>query len=171
MIPAAFRFEFCFSLAGADRLADAAASVLAFATTVDISNSVNRWFRRSGSLSENGILIGIVLAIVSLWMGLYFWDRSRKPKRGAGLDREGLFTQLCQLHKLSRAERQLLKTAAKFHRLDQPALAFVNPNILLDYAEASPGVTLEVRALVDRLYGDGLIQEIVDQTIAIRHAP
>ncbi len=171
MIAAAFSFVFPWSPPGASRLADAAVSGALFATTVDISNSVNRWFRRSGSFSENGILFAIVLAIVSLWVGLYFWDRYRKPNRRASLDREGLFTQLCHLHKLSKSDRQLLKNAAKRLRLDQPALAFVNPQILLDYAEHSPDATLKVRDLVDRLYGESLIQEIVDQSIAAQQAP
>ena len=59
-----------------------------------------------------------------------------------------------------------VKAAAKHQRIDQPALAFVNPKILLDYADESPDVILEVRGLVDRLYGEGLIQEIVNQSLA-----
>ena len=171
MIPAASSVVFPLSLAGASRLADAAASEIVFAATGDISNSVNRWFRRSGSFSENGILFAIVLAIGSLWVGLYLWDRYYKPNRRISLDREGLFAQLCDLHKLSRSDRQLLRNAAKHLRLDQPALAFVNPQILLDWAESSPDVTLEVRELVDRLFGESLIQEIVDQSIAAQRSP
>jgi hypothetical protein len=136
------------------------------ASTVEISSALNRWFRRSNSISENGIWILILMAIGTLWMGLYFWDRWRKPRRLPGLDREGLFTQLCDLHHLSNSDRQLLRTVAKTQRLDQPALAFVNPKMLLAFAESTPQATLEVRHLADRLFGPALIEDIVKQSRA-----
>jgi hypothetical protein len=134
------------------------------ASTVEISESVNRWFRRSSSASEAGLWGGIFLAIVSLWVGLYLWDRFRKAPKKAGDDREGLFLQLCDLHKLSKAERLLLKNVAKSQKLSQPALAFVDPRILLNFAETSPGMAGEVRSLVDRLFGESLVEEIVSQS-------
>ncbi len=131
------------------------------ASTVEVSNSVNRWFRRSGSLSENLLWGTIALAIVALWVGLYFWDRARKPKKKTSQDREGLFNQLCDLHKLSKNDRQLLKQAARSQRIDPPALAFVNPRILLKFAEEEPQATLELKSLIDRLFGESLVQEVV----------
>jgi hypothetical protein len=111
------------------------------ASTVEISESVNRWFRRSSSASEAGLWGGIFLAIVSLWVGLYLWDRFRKAPKKAGDDREGLFLQLCDLHKLSKAERLLLKNVAKSQKLSQPALAFVDPRILSSGTRASSETT------------------------------
>ena len=137
-----------------------------FASTVEISNSVNRWFRRSSSMSENGIWILIFIAIVLLWMGLYFWDRWRKPRHGPGMDREGLFAQLCDLHNLSKSDRQLLRTVAKTQRIDQPALAFVNPSLLLKFAKSTPRDAAQVRHLADRLFGHALVEEIVSQSPA-----
>jgi hypothetical protein len=134
---------------------------------VEVSNSVNRWYRRSGSLSENGFLGVIILAIAMLWVGLYLWDRSRKPWKRTANDREGLFSQLCDLHNLSKRDRLLLINLAKAQKLDQPALAFVNPRILLAFAKNSPGMSAEVRSLVDRLFGEALVKEIVGQSVPL----
>jgi hypothetical protein len=75
-----------------------------------------------------------------------------------------LFLQLCDLHKLSKAERQLLRNVAKSQKLSQPALAFVDPRVLMNFAENSPGMAAEVRSLVDRLFGESLVEEIVSQS-------
>lgn len=134
------------------------------AATLEISDSVNRWYRRSSSVSENGIWILIVLAIMGLWVGLYCWDRSRKPRKRATQDREGLFLQLCDLHQLSKADRQLLRAAARTQNLDQPGLAFVNPQVLKKHVDQYPHDAKQAQNLLDRLFGDALMEEIVEQS-------
>ncbi len=134
-----------------------------FAATGEISQSVNRWFRRSDSFSENWLWGGIVAAIVVLWLGLYLWDRFRKPRKTVPLDRDGLFAQLCDLHNLSKSERQLLKSAAKTLEAEQPALAFVHPGILWEFAQTNPQ-TAEIQTLANRLFGKSLTEEIVRQS-------
>jgi hypothetical protein len=136
------------------------------ASTVEISDSVNHWFRRSSSMSENAVWGLVFLGILALWVGLYFWDRARRPPKRTDQGREGLFLQLCDLHKLSKSDRQFLKRVAQSRRLDQPALAFVNPHILLEFAEAEPQAILEVRNLADKLFGHSLIEEIVHESIS-----
>ena len=64
-----------------------AAGIDLLASTAEISDAVNRWVRRSTSASESRIWIVIFLAILALWMGLYFWDRARKPRRNKNLGR------------------------------------------------------------------------------------
>lgn len=135
-----------------------------FASTSEVSNAVNRWFRRSSSISESGIWIVIFMAIALLWVVLYFWDRSQRMRHKTRMDREGLFAQLCDLHQLSKVDRQLLRTVAKTQRVDQPALAFVDPYMLLKFAESAPGAQEEVRLLADRLFGQALVEEIVQQS-------
>jgi hypothetical protein len=139
-----------------------------FASTAGISDAVKRWVRGSASVKGGGVWLIIVLAIALLWLVLYLWARSRKPRSQAGTDREGLFAQLCDLHKLSKSDRQLLRSVAKAQRIDQPALAFVNPNLLLKYVEASPRATLDALELADRLFGRALVEEIVNQSAAER---
>lgn len=141
-----------------------------FAATPEISNSVNRWFRRSSSISDNGFWVVIILLIVALWVGLYYWDRSRKPKKRAGLDREGLFLQLCDLHNLSPTDRQMLIDCANSQQLDQPALAFVNPAVLIKHLERHPQSADRGEELLARLFGDALMQEIVRQSAQTQSA-
>lgn len=139
--------------------------VAQIASTAEISEKLNRWIRPSGSTSEGGILILILVAIALLWGGLYFWDRWRKSKT-PGMGREDLFLQLCNLHNLSKRDRHLLRTVAKTLRVDQPAMAFVDPNLLLKFAESDPDSSLDLRHLADRLFGRGLVEEIVRQSPA-----
>lgn len=136
------------------------------AGTVEISNSINRWFRRSNSLSENSLWVFIFGAILLLWAGLYLWDRYRKPSKRTKHDREGLFLQLCDLHNLSRSDRQLLRKVAKSQNLEQPGLAFVDPRTLLRYIAESPQSEPEARELLDRLFGESLVAEIVQASSA-----
>lgn len=133
------------------------------ASTAEVSDSVNRWLRRSSSINESGIWIFIAMAIAAFWFGLFFWGRLRKPWK-QGMDREGLFAQLCDLHQLSKSDRQLLRNVAKTQRIDQPALAFVNPNLLLKFAKSTPGAHSEVHQLANRLFGSTLVEEIVNQS-------
>ncbi|MCA9072226.1 MAG: hypothetical protein KDA84_25040 [Planctomycetaceae bacterium] len=133
-----------------------------FAGTVEISNSINRWFRRSNSLSENSLWIFIFIAILVLWALLYFWDRHRKPGQRTKHDREGLFLQLCDLHNLSRGDRQFLRKVAKSQNLDQPSVAFVDPRVLMRHIDQFPQSEAETRKLLDRLFGKSLIAEIVE---------
>lgn len=131
------------------------------AGTVEISNSINRWFRRSSSLSENSVWVFIFIAILLLWAGLYLWDRYRKPGKRTRHDREGLFLQLCDLHNLSRTDQQLLRKAAKSQNLDQPSLAFIDPRVLMRFGEEFPQLESQAQQLLDRLFGESLVAEIV----------
>jgi hypothetical protein len=115
-------------------------------------------------MEKSGFGIVILVAIVLVWIWLFLWDRSRRLAKKVGIDREGLFTQLCDLHNLSKTDRQLLQTLAETQRIGQPALAFVNPSLLLSFAENDPGASAEVRNLADRLFGHALIEEIVTQS-------
>jgi hypothetical protein len=134
------------------------------ASTAEFSETVKRWMQKSDSMEKSGFGIVILVAIVLVWIWLFLWDRSRRLAKKVGIDREGLFTQLCDLHNLSKTDRQLLQTLAETQRIGQPALAFVNPSLLLSFAESDPGASAEVRNLADRLFGHALIEEIVTQS-------
>lgn len=132
-----------------------------FGQTIEISSSVNRWFRRSSSASANGLWFFVLVAILLLWAGLYFWDRYRKPGKRIKPNREGLFLQLCDLHNLSRADQQFLRKVANSQSLDQPGLAFVDPRVLMRFIEDFPQSATNARQLLDRLFGESLVEEIV----------
>ena len=63
--------------------------------------------------------------IVCLWaMTTYFSAQRERINHSPWR----LFSDLCSAHKLSRRERQVLKRLASQHRLDQPAILFVEPS-------------------------------------------
>ena len=110
----------------------------------------------SGSKSPGNnlifIAVGVLLAL--FWLSLYLWDRcgSRVP-RGA-FRAKPLFDELCQAHRLGRADRELLVRLADSRQVAEPALLFVNPVLLHDPANADAPLAPDVEKLLKRLYGE-----------------
>jgi hypothetical protein len=106
----------------------------------------------SGSSRETAVLFMVGLAIAAFWAGLYFWDRRRRPAPAVN-HAMGLFAELCRVHGLSPAERNLLLKAAGDMR--NPAIAFVEPNVLSRFGRAHPTESPECDQLLERLFGGG----------------
>jgi hypothetical protein len=63
--------------------------------------------------------------IVCLWAITTYFSADKERTTNSP---QRLFTDLCSAHKLSRRERHLLKWLANAHRLDQPAMLFIEPS-------------------------------------------
>jgi len=112
----------------------------------DLGRSFERYSARSSSLSANWFLIVVVLVIVGLWVGLYYWDKRRGNLASRAGGGESLFLQLCRAHRLTRREHSLLTQIAKAKQVVEPAHLFVDPDLL----DAPMMVSdLDVQAYVD----------------------
>ncbi len=64
-----------------------------------------------------------------------------------------LFLELCHPHQLSRSERSLLLRAVEARGLAQPAILFVDPNILGEIKQSPSPDSQAYAALADKLFG------------------
>jgi hypothetical protein len=72
------------------------------------------------SIAEMALAIVVCLWMIARYFSAHQERSSKSPWR--------LFFDLCSAHKLSRRERNLLKQLASLHRLEQPAMLFVEPS-------------------------------------------
>ncbi|HEX6985808.1 MAG TPA: hypothetical protein VF170_10540 [Planctomycetaceae bacterium] len=103
----------------------------------------------NGPSREVIVTIVAVIAVAAFWAGIYFWDlrrRSAPAPKGPGL-----FGDLARVHRLSDADRELLRRATV--GLSNPAVAFVDPEVLDRYAFAHPADATGCDALRERLFG------------------
>ena len=124
--------------------------LLAAADWSKISQSASK---RSISFSDHWFLIGTVVAVGALGIGLYLWDKHRKRILTDEKNPKSLFFDLCRSHQLSRAERALLTQAAELKQLEQPALMFVDPQLLGSLAGARNPEAEGFRELLGKLFG------------------
>lgn len=121
---------------------------------VDLSAvSRNAQSKPSVSLGDNWFLIAAVLAIAAFWIALHFWDKHRKRRTRAGSNPKSLFLELCQAHKLSRAERNRLAYAASEKQLPHAGILFVDPRLLQDFAQGDDPDHEEYALLFRKLFG------------------
>jgi hypothetical protein len=110
-------------------------SVFARAGQLDF---IPRSLQRSTTMSDNLFLMTWIGLIVAFWVGLYYFDKWRKSRGGVVGSGKSLFLDLCRVHGLSRQERSLLLKAAKLHQPLEPAVIFVDPQILARCTTAPP---------------------------------
>ncbi|MGE3314670.1 MAG: hypothetical protein AB7O26_06090 [Planctomycetaceae bacterium] len=115
-----------------------------------------RKFSQGSQTSSDYMFLFIVLGIlVAGAVGLYIWDRRRTQSVREAETGESLFRELCNEHRLTRPERDLLMRClgSGDDRLEQPALVFADPTILRRYAERAGADSKESRSLANKLYG------------------
>jgi hypothetical protein len=71
------------------------------------------------SIAEVSLAIIVCLWIITTYFSVHRQRESHSPWR--------LFVDLCSAHKLSLRQRRMLKQLARHHRLEQPAMLFVEP--------------------------------------------
>lgn len=124
--------------------------VLAYVKPSEISRSV----RTSAGWSDNlEFIIWGLLGVVLLWVVLSYWSRIRKAIIPTADTPRSLFQELCHVHQLDRAERTLLLRAVEQGRINEPAVAFVNPAVLLEAGGSSDSASAESVALAWKLFG------------------
>jgi len=121
--------------------------------SADLGDAFRRHAGRSSSLSGNWFLIVLVAGIGLLWLGLYYWDKYRKLKDEEGSDPASAFSDLCGVHQLSRMERSLLRNVASSKKLEQPAIVFVDPEILSAFTRTNSTKGQAYAALEKKLFG------------------
>lgn len=125
----------------------------------DLGRAFTRYSKRSSSWSENWYLIVAVLGIALFWIALYFWDRYRKQIIYSDDSEKALFLELCRAHKLNRAERKILLKAVQAKSLQQPAILFVDPTVLLQLAFSNSTDSASYTQLSKRLFGTLALSE------------
>jgi hypothetical protein len=126
-------------------------------TLLLLADSLGDGFREfskgSKSASDYWIVFSAVGLLVSGAAALFFWDRKREITVRDESTPESLFRELCNEHRLSPTERELLLKVVGSgpNRLEQPALVFVDPSILAGWLARGEITGLE--GLVRKLFG------------------
>lgn len=80
------------------------------------------YWQDTGAIVVSLALVGLLVAF-ALWLKFY----GRAQKRVSYNKPKALFGALCRAHRLVYAERRLLKSLARGHKLKQPARLFLEP--------------------------------------------
>ena len=114
---------------------------------------ISRSARDSGSMGDAWFVVAVLVAVVALGGGLYYWTQRRKIFLQKSNNPRSLFLELCHLHQLSRAERSLLLRAFEARQPSQPAIMFVDPNLLGAIKQSPSPDSQAYAALADKLFG------------------
>ncbi len=115
--------------------------------------ALGRYLNRAGSLRENLLFILFGAAIVSLWVGLFLWERYRKRRPEKLAEKIILFDELCAAHALTADEIAGLREIAKLHQHAEPALLFVQPERWQALPQQRPDHAARYEHLRGRLFG------------------
>lgn len=116
------------------------------------TNEVARAFRNRGMLQENWLLVTATLVIGVIWVTLYVWENIQLRHKANADTSQGLFYDLCKAHRLSRTDISYLLKAAAAHYQNQPAMVFVDPDILHAYIREVSTDAKYYEVLAERLF-------------------
>ncbi len=129
-------------------------SIIAATNLSETVKAMNRYSRKSSSVMDNWPILVAIAAIALFWAVLHFWDKYRKSRVSELTTPQSLFEELCDLHKLGKADRTLLEKVVTAQNLDQPAAVFVDPGVLATAASSGgEGGYLKLRS---RLFGSDI---------------
>lgn len=101
-------------------------------------------------------ILGLLLVwLVLLWSGLWWWSRRLVRKRRPVTS--SLWQRLCQVHALTDAEAQRLESLAREHQLADPLLLWIDPRWLERSLNKSPADAVSLEQLGQKLYGNAFI--------------
>jgi hypothetical protein len=128
-------------------------SFFALIANVDFGE-ISKRSRSMSSLSKNlELIVWVAIGIAGLWAALHYWGRYRDRILRNGDSPQSLFLELCHVHRLSRLEKTLLMQAATAAKLAEPAIAFVNPQVLGAMKGSVSADVQERRVLMEKLFG------------------
>jgi hypothetical protein len=122
----------------------------------DMARSLQNYQKRSFSFKENWLVLVVIGGVIVLGIGLYYWDKYRKEfiqKANSSGSPKSLFLDLCNMHELTRAERAFIQHAGEKKHLDDPALAFLDPQVLGELGRGHTGEAAAYAQLVIKLFG------------------
>ena len=99
------------------------------------TDEISRAVRNRSILEENGLFISATLIIGLIWLTLYVWENLQLRRKADADTPQGLFYDLCKSHRLSRTDINYLLKAASENYGDQPAMIFIDPEILDAYSD------------------------------------
>ncbi len=93
-------------------------------------------------------------AMLLMGAGWYLWDQKQKKSKPVAKKKTvSLFQELCKLHRLTSSETELLQQAIHHNSLKQGAVAFLDPNILIQQATNHEADAEKWVALREKLFG------------------
>lgn len=116
------------------------------------TDEVSRAFRNRNILQENWLFISVAIVIGTVWITLFLWEKIQLQRKATADTPQGLFYDLCKTHRLSRTDTNSLFKVASENYADQPAMIFINPNILNDYAGEASSDRKYYETLAERLF-------------------
>ena len=115
---------------------------------VELSDVARRSREIPDASSNLELIVWVAVAIAMLWAAINYWSRFRDRFLRQSDSPKSLFLELCRVHRLDRAEKSFLLAAVEAARLSEPAVVFINPDILASTEDAQQG-----RALAEKLFG------------------
>lgn len=119
-----------------------------------IGRAASDYMSRSSSLKDSWFWIAVFGCIGAIWLALIYWDNYRRRLLRNSNNPKSLFFELCQAHRLDRKQRSLLMKAVQYRGLKQPALLFVDPELLGGLVGSGGAHAKQFAELRQRLFGD-----------------
>jgi hypothetical protein len=121
----------------------------------NLGDGFRKFTQGSQSKSDYMFLFVVIGILMAGAVALFIWDRRRVQSVRAAETGESLFRELCNEHRLTRPESELLLRClgSGSDRLEQPALIFVDPTILRHYTEKGGSDAAGCRSLARKLFG------------------
>ncbi|WP_298869324.1 hypothetical protein [uncultured Gimesia sp.] len=116
------------------------------------TNEISEAFRNRSLLQENWLLISATIVIGMVWVSLYLWENYQVRRKAMKDTPQGLFYDLCKTNRLGRADINYLLKATTEHYGDQPAMIFIDPQILKNYISEASSDTRYYEKLAQRLF-------------------
>ena len=116
------------------------------------TQEISRAFHSRGMLQENWLLISVSIIIGTVWLALYLWEKLQLQRKANADTPHGLFYDLCQSHRLSRTDSSYLLKAVSESYPDQPAMIFIDPDILKAYLNHAGTDMKYYQTLSERLF-------------------
>jgi hypothetical protein len=121
----------------------------------NLGDGFRKFTQGSNSSSDYMFLFVTIGLLAAGAVALFIWDRRRAQSVRAAETGESLFRELCNEHRLTRVEQELLLRClgSGEDRLEQPALVFVDPTILRRYAARAGSDSTPGNSLANKLFG------------------
>ena len=120
-------------------------------------NAISRHIHRRKSPADFMIYVAAIMTIGLLWAAYSWMERSKKPIRQVAHNPHSLFLELCQAHRLVRAERTLLQQAMEKSPPSERCQVFIDPRILGRLSIANTIEADSYAKLSRKLFGEPLI--------------
>lgn len=118
------------------------------------TDEISRAFRNRSILEENWLLISATLIIGTIWLTLYVWENLQIRRKAIADTPQGLFYDLCKAHRLNRTDINYLLKATSDNYHDQPAMIFIDPQIISAFSSEVSTDSKYYKILAKRLFHD-----------------